>query len=106
MTTVIFVKPDRTTQEVTVNNGTTIMQAALDNGVKEIIAECGGACACATCHCYIDEAWHDKLPAASANEQDLLECAFAPNKNSRLGCQIIIDENLDGLIIHLPESQA
>ncbi|MCB1668291.1 MAG: 2Fe-2S iron-sulfur cluster-binding protein [Porticoccaceae bacterium] len=91
--------------EVNVETGTSVMQAAIDNGIDGILAECGGACSCATCHCYIDSAWTEKAGAPSEIEQQMLECAVDPQENSRLACQVTVTEEMDGVVINLPESQ-
>lgn len=87
--------------------GENVMRVALNNGVDGIVGECGGGLACATCHCYVDEAWFDKVGApASADERDMLESAAAEVRpTSRLSCQIVLDEALDGLVVHLPDRQ-
>ncbi len=91
--------------EVEVASGTSIMQGAVNNMIDGIIAECGGSCSCATCHCYIDDAWIDKIPGPSGMEKDMLECVREPKENSRLSCQVTVTEEMEGLTIHLPESQ-
>jgi 2Fe-2S ferredoxin len=73
--------------------------------VPGILAECGGNCACATCHVYVAEPWRARVNPPSKEERDMFECVLSPNGNSRLGCQVIVTEELDGLIVHLPESQ-
>ncbi|WP_022981589.1 2Fe-2S iron-sulfur cluster-binding protein [Ideonella sp. B508-1] len=85
--------------------GTSLMQAAVDAMVPGILADCGGACSCATCHCYVDEAWVTRLPAAESSERDMLDCALDPQDNSRLCCQIRLTEQCDGLVVRLPKSQ-
>lgn len=105
MTVVTFINHDGDTQEVQVEAGTNLMQAALDNGIDAILGECGGTCSCATCHCYIDEAWIDRVGAPGDMESAMIEGALDPQKNSRLGCQVIVTEELDGLVVRLPESQ-
>jgi 2Fe-2S ferredoxin len=85
--------------------GTTVMQAALDNLIDGIIAECGGSCSCGTCHCYVDERSVGKLPPAGKAEIETLECSIGVKANSRLSCQIVIREDLDGMVVRLPESQ-
>jgi len=86
--------------------GWSLMQGATANGVEGILGECGGSCACATCHCYVDEARLGDLPAASENELAMLENAAAERQpNSRLACQIKATSALDGLVVHLPETQ-
>lgn len=105
MPKIIFVNHDNSREEVTVASGTSVMQAAINNGIDAMVAECGGACSCATCHCYIDPIWLAKVAPASSTEADMLECVVNPQENSRLGCQIVIQDELDGIIIKLPESQ-
>jgi ferredoxin, 2Fe-2S len=105
MPAVNFIAADGTTQQVQVSSGTNVMQAARDNDVPGIEGECGGACACATCHCYVDPAWLDKVEPASAVEKGMLDCVIDPEANSRLGCQIQITDQLDGIVIRLPKSQ-
>lgn len=105
MAQVVFINHDGGSTEVEAVPGTTVMQAAVDNMIDGIVAECGGSCSCATCHCYVDEAWIDKIPPASGMEQDMLECVLEPKENSRLSCQIVVTDALDGLVIRLPESQ-
>ena len=85
--------------------GSTVMETAVKNQVPGIEAECGGACACATCHVYVDEAWVDKLPRREAMEDDMLDFAFEVQPNSRLSCQIKVKAELDGLIVTTPEKQ-
>lgn len=105
MTLIKFITHEGNEYEANVNVGDTIMNAAIDNGIDGIVAECGGACSCATCHCYIDEAWQDKLSPAEGMESEMLECAVDPKPNSRLSCQITMTEALDGIVVHLPASQ-
>lgn len=91
--------------EVQVESGCSVMQGAMENLIEGIVAECGGCCSCATCHCYVDEAWLDRLDAPSDLERDMLELAVEPKPNSRLSCQITLTDALDGLVVRLPESQ-
>jgi 2Fe-2S ferredoxin len=86
--------------------GSTVMEMAIKNGVPGIEAECGGACACSTCHVYIDEAWREKTGEPSPMEEDMLDFAFEVKPNSRLSCQIKVTEALDGLVVTTPERQA
>lgn len=90
---------------VQVEAGCSVMQGATENLIEGIVAECGGCCSCATCHCYVDEAWLGRLEVPSDVEKDMLECAIDPKPNSRLSCQITVTDALDGLIVRLPESQ-
>lgn len=105
MPVVKFVNHDGSSKEVHVTAGTTLMQAAMDNGIDGIIAECGGACSCATCHCYIDEAWQAKTGEAEEIEKDMLDCVLDPQPNSRLSCQVEVTDELDGIVVNLPENQ-
>ncbi len=107
MPKIVYVAHDGARTEIDVAEGENVMHGALYNGVEGIVGECGGALACATCHCYIDEAWTDKVggPASQA-ELDMLENTAADVKpNSRLTCQIAVTPELDGLIVHMPEAQ-
>jgi 2Fe-2S ferredoxin len=105
MTTVIFVNADGTRHEIDATDGTSLMQVAIDNGVDSILGECGGACSCATCHGFIDDAWLEKVGPATDIELDMLEGAIDPKPSSRLCCQVEVTPELDGVVIHLPESQ-
>jgi 2Fe-2S ferredoxin len=105
MQTLIFVQPDGQRQQVQVQNGKTVMEAARDNAIQGIQAECGGECACCTCHCYVDPEWASSLNPKSAAEAGLVEFAWEPNENSRLTCQIIVTDKLNGLIFHVPAQQ-
>lgn len=85
--------------------GSTVMETAIMNGVPGIIAECGGACTCATCHCYVDEAWIDIVGPPSMMEEDMLDFAFEVKPTSRLSCQIKVKDELDGLVMRVPSRQ-
>ncbi len=85
--------------------GTTVMENAIKNGVPGIVAECGGACSCATCHVHVDEAWKEKVGPPSPMEEDMLDFAFDVQPTSRLSCQIKVTEELDGLVVHTPAQQ-
>ena len=84
----------------------TVMEGAVQNDIPGIDADCGGACACATCHVYVDEAWFNKLPKIQEAEQGMLDMAYEPKKLSRLGCQITVTNELDGLVVKMPSKQA
>jgi ferredoxin, 2Fe-2S len=86
--------------------GSTVMETAIKNGVPEIEAECGGACACSTCHVYIDEAWREKVGEPSPMEEDMLDFAYNVQPNSRLSCQIKVQDGFEGLIVRTPDRQA
>lgn len=105
MTKITFVAADGSKTEIMAENGQSLMQAAVNAGVSGIIAECGGACACGTCHCFVEGDWFDKLPPAAANEKDMLEFVIDPQAKSRLSCQITVTSDMDGLVVHTPESQ-
>ena len=89
---------------VEVDKGLTVMEGAVQNGVPGIDADCGGGMACATCHVYVKEDWFNKLPKAEDAEVDMIDMAFEPKKNSRLSCQIIVSDELDGLEVTTPEN--
>lgn len=93
-------------REVEAEAGSTVMEAAIRNGVPGILAECGGACACATCHVYVDEAFMPLVGEPEPMEEDMLDFAFDVRSNSRLSCQIRVRENLDGLTVTTPQKQA
>lgn len=105
MTKVVFISHAGDTHEVDAEAGTSIMRAAVNNGIDGIVAECGGSCSCATCHCYIDEAWLERVEAPSQIEKDMLECVLEPKPNSRLSCQVTLTDAMDGIVVHLPENQ-
>lgn len=106
MPKIIFTSPDGSQKIVDTSPGKSLMQAAVQNGVPGIEADCGGSCACATCHVYVDDEWMERLPPARAAERDMLEFALDARDNSRLTCQIPVTDELDGLILHVPEEQA
>ncbi|MGH1471329.1 MAG: 2Fe-2S iron-sulfur cluster-binding protein [Cellvibrionaceae bacterium] len=105
MPQVIYITPDGGQYEADVPVGNTVMEGAIDNMIDGILAECGGSCTCATCHCYVDDAWKEKVGEAGEFEKDLLEMVLDPEPTSRLSCQITITEELDGLTVRLPKSQ-
>lgn len=106
MAVVKFIESDGSEHQIEVPNGTSVMRGALDNGIKGIIAECGGGLACATCHCYVDEAWIERTGTPSSMEDEMLECTATERKpGSRLSCQITVTEELEGLVVHIPERQ-
>jgi len=105
MTKIIFIEADGTTIEATAKPGMSVMQVAVNAGIAAIAAECGGACACGTCHCYIADDWFDRLAPAKSDEADMIEFVVDPIPTSRLSCQIEVTPELDGLVIHLPSSQ-
>lgn len=100
-----FISHDGKEREVHVPSGTTVMHAAVDNGVEGILADCGGACSCATCHCYVDDTWQAKTGEPDEVEEQMLDFVMERQPNSRLSCQIVVNDELDGLVVRLPESQ-
>jgi 2Fe-2S ferredoxin len=100
-----FIEADGRDTEVDADAGYSVMQAAVDNMVDGILAECGGSCSCATCHCYIDPKFTDKIPEPTAIEKDMLSTVSEPKENSRLSCQVIITDEMEGMEVHLPASQ-
>ena len=90
---------------IEVANGLTVMEGAIQNNIPGIDADCGGSMACATCHVYVKEEWFNKLPKKEDGEEDMLDMAFEPKKNSRLSCQLIVSDELDGLIVSMPSKQ-
>tara|TARA_B100000446_G_scaffold188335_1_gene223727 strand:- start:31903 stop:32223 length:321 start_codon:yes stop_codon:yes gene_type:complete len=105
VTQLIFIEADGSQHEVDTTDGVNIMQAAMNNGVDSILAECGGTLSCATCHVYVDDEWSSKLAPASVMELELLEGVLDPKPNSRLSCQIEVTSELDGMTLHLPDNQ-
>jgi len=105
MAKITYIENDGTEHTVEVRNGLSVMEGAIRNNVPGIDADCGGACACATCHVYVDEGFQDVTGAASAMEESMLDFAEGVQPNSRLSCQIRVKDELDGLIVRLPESQ-
>lgn len=106
MPNIIFIEPDGTRKSVNAQIGQSIMEVAVQNGVNGIDADCGGACSCATCHGYIDEKWRDRIESADSVELEMLDFAYMRAVGSRLTCQIKVVDDMDGLLIRLPEAQA
>ena len=96
---------DNKTHTIDVQKGLTVMEGAVQNDIPGIDADCGGGMACATCHVYIKEEWWDKLPNKEDGEEDMLDMAYEPNKFSRLSCQVLISDELDGLTVSIPSKQ-
>ena len=103
--TITFTEPDGSIRTVNAPSGETLMDCAVDNGIRGIDATCGGGCTCATCHCYIDPAWLDRLPPAVGDEIELLEFVWKRDARSRLACQVYLNDSLDGLQVQVPEKQ-
>ena len=94
-----------TSKTIEVDNGLSVMEGAIQKDIPGIDADCGGSMACATCHVYVEDKWLDKIPKAEDAENDMIDMAFEPKKNSRLSCQIIVSDELDGLEVTTPEKQ-
>ncbi len=106
MTKITFIQADGTVREIDAEDGSTIMEVAIQNDIPGIVAECGGACTCSTCHVYVDESWIEKTGKPTPMEEDMLDFAFEVQPNSRLSCQITVSKEFDGLVVRIPEQQA
>ena len=105
MPKITYITSDKKNYTIDVQNGLTVMEGAVQNDIPGIDADCGGGMACATCHVYVKEDWYDKLPKKEMGEDDMLDQAFEPTSKSRLSCQIMVSDNLDGLSVYIPEKQ-
>ena len=105
MAKITYIDVKGTERTIEVANGLSVMEAAVKQNIPGIDADCGGACACATCHVYVDEAWREKAGAPSAMEESMLDFAENVEPNSRLSCQIKVTDELDGLTVRTPEAQ-
>lgn len=106
MVKITYIAFDGTETTVDVEEGKTVMEGARDGNIPGIEADCGGACACSTCHVYVDESWIDKIPPMDDMEEEMIDFAFEPDpKLSRLTCQIVVTKDLDGLVVRMPEKQ-
>ena len=105
MPRITFIEPSGARRAIDAPAGITLMEAAVQNGVQGILALCGGACACATCHVYVDPTWLPRLQAREEMEEGMLESAWEPREYSRLSCQIKMTDELDGLVVRLPAKQ-
>ena len=106
MAKITYTDQQGNSKTIDVENGLTVMEGAIQNNIPGIDADCGGSMACATCHVYVEEKWLDKLPKAEEGENDMIDMAFQPKKNSRLSCQLIVSDALDGLKVTTPEKQS
>jgi 2Fe-2S ferredoxin len=106
MTKITYIESNNKLHTVDVPNGLTVMEGAVQNNIPGIDADCGGSMACATCHVYVKEEWFDKVSKKENGEEEMLDMAYEPNKFSRLSCQLIVTDELDGLIVTMPEKQA
>ena len=106
MPKITYIEYNGKTHRIDVAKGLSVMEGAVQNNIPGIDADCGGGMACATCHVYVKEEWFDKLPKKEDGEEDMIDMAYAPNKFSRLSCQLTVSEELEGLVVKLPEKQA
>ncbi len=104
MAKITYIQPDKSEIAVDVRNGFSVKDGAVNNLVPGILAECGGSCICATCHVYVAPEWVDEIDSAEDNEIEMLEEADNVKDNSRLSCQIFVNDDLDGLVVHIPAS--
>ena len=105
MPKITYIEHNGKTHVQEVPNGLSVMEGAVQNNIPGIDADCGGSCACATCHVYVDEKWFEKLPNKENAEEDMIDMASEPNKFSRLTCQITVTDDLDGLVVKMPSKQ-
>jgi 2Fe-2S ferredoxin len=105
MPKIIYIENTGNSKTIEVANGLSVMEGAVQNDVSGIDADCGGGMACATCHVYVKEEWLDKIPNKEDGEEDMLDMAFEPKQNSRLSCQLVVSDELDGLIVNIPSKQ-
>ena len=106
MAKITYITHDNQNHTIEVQNGLSVMEGAVQNDIPGIDADCGGGMACATCHVYVKEEWFEKLPKKEDGEEDMIDMAYEPNKFSRLSCQLIVSDELEGLVVNLPEKQA
>ena len=106
MPKITYIEHSGKTHTVEVASGLSVMEGAVQNNIPGIDADCGGSMACATCHVYVKEEWFNKIPKKEDGEEDMIDMAFEPKKNSRLSCQIIVSDELDGLIVNIPSKQS
>tara|TARA_B100000029_G_C17054076_1_gene770606 strand:+ start:11 stop:331 length:321 start_codon:yes stop_codon:yes gene_type:complete len=106
MPKITYIEHNGKSHTIDVSNGLSVMEGAVQNNIPGIDADCGGGMACATCHVYVKQEWFDKLPKKEEGEEDMIDMAYEPSKYSRLSCQISVSDELDGLVVHLPEKQA
>jgi len=106
MSKITFKNNDGNSKTIDVENGLSVMEGAIQNDIPGIDADCGGSMACATCHVYVEEKWLNKIPKPEEAEVDMIDMAFEPKKNSRLSCQLIVSEELDGLTVTTPKKQS
>ncbi len=106
MPKITYIDNQGSSKTIDVEKGLSVMEGAIQNDIPGIDADCGGSMACATCHVYVEEKWLDKLPKVQEAEIDMIDMAFEPRKNSRLSCQLIVSDELEGLTVTTPEKQS
>ena len=106
MAKITYITDDNKNHTIEVQNGLTVMEGAVQNDIPGIDADCGGGMACATCHVYVKDEWFNKIPKAEDAEIDMIDMAYEPKKNSRLSCQLIVSNELEGLIVTTPDKQS
>ena len=106
MPKITYIDSNGNSKTIDVANGLSVMEGAIQNNIPGIDADCGGGMACATCHVYVKEEWLNKLPTKEDGEEDMLDMAFEPKKNSRLSCQLVVSDELEGLTVDIPSKQA
>ena len=106
MPKITYIEDNGKSHTIDVSSGLSVMEGAVQNNIPGIDADCGGGMACATCHVYVKEEWFDKLPKKEDGEEDMIDMAYEPNKFSRLSCQLTVSDELDGLVVQVPEKQA
>ena len=105
MPKITYIEHNGKSHTLEIANGLTVMEGAVQNNIPGIDADCGGSCACATCHVYVDKKWFNKLPNKESAEEDMLDMAFEPKSSSRLSCQLTVSDELDGLVVNMPSKQ-
>ena len=105
MPKITYIDHKKNSKTIEVENGLTVMEGAVQNNITGIDADCGGSMACATCHVYVEDSWFNKIQKAEDAEQDMIDMAYKPQKNSRLSCQIVVSDEIDGLTVITPEKQ-
>ena len=106
MPKITYIDNEGNSKTIDVENGLSVKEGAIQNNIPGIDADCGGSMACATCHVYVEEKWLNKLPKAEDAEVDMIDMAFEPKKNSRLSCQLIVSDELNGLTVTTPSKQS
>ena len=106
MPKITYIEHTGKSHTINIPKGLSVMEGAIQNNIPGIDADCGGSMACATCHVYVEEKWFNKIPKADDAEIDMIDMAFEPKKNSRLSCQLVVTDELNGLVVTTPEKQS